>query len=216
KKYRYNKNSENYIIVQTKTEKLIQIIKGSKSFYCHYLDIKSDGTIDEKSIIGSDIDIDTLKKSGKDYRINFNAVKKAELFCERCIHILSLKILNNDKIFYPVESIEKEEFEKFFERVKFYKYSPEGQKKHISLKESIKMLGKQKIFFIILRTLTFIFMGASIASQNFEINKLSITAIMICQIAMMIFYCMYSGYFTIKDVKRGETDNNIYIPVSRI
>lgn len=212
RKYKYNKlnNSSNYIIVQTKTGKPIQIIKGSKSFYCHYLNIKSDGNIDEKSVIGSDIDIDKMKKSGKDYRINFNAVRKAELLCERCMHILSLKILNNDKIFYSVESIEKEEFEKFFEGVRFYKYSLEGRQKHISVKESIKMLGTQKIFFIILRTLTFISMGASIASRNFEMNKISITAVMVCQIAMMIFYCMYSEYFTIKDVKRSEPENNIY------
>lgn len=215
--------NDNCIIVHSKTGKVIQIIKGKRSLYFHYLDVNTkNGKIYKNSLITDYTNIDEVKKyNSKDYRINYVSIKKAVFSCEkvqnirtiRKIGVLILKLKNQDKFFYPISDLSKDKFKSIFEKSKSYEYKSDENLKRITIKEAILRLENPKIFYIILRTVTLLFGGSIfifIPHTSFSVHRILVTAFIMCQFAMMILYCLYSD-FSIRDLKKYETDKqNIY------
>lgn len=210
---------ENFLIVQTKTGKVIQIIKGRKSLYFHYLEVNTkNGEICKDSLITDYTDIDEVKKyNPKDYRINYVSLKKVTFSVEQSvtkIGVLNIRLKNQEKIFYPVSDVSKDKFENIFSNSKSSEYSLNESFKRVTPEEVLKNLDKQKIFFIILRTVTLIFGGAIfifINHTSFSVHRILVTAFISGQLAIMIFYCFHSDKFKIRDLKKYETGKqNIY------
>jgi len=222
------------LIVQSKTGKVIQIIKGKRSLYFHYLDVRyfdknmKNGEINKNSLIHDYTNIDEIKKyNSKDYRINYVSLKKISFSSEviesiHTIHkidVLMLKLKNQDKIFYPLSDLSEDKFKNIFGRAKSYEYNSDENFKRITIKEAIDRIPKHKIFYIILRMIT-LFFGGSIfifmPHTSFAVHRILLTAFTLCQLFIMILCCLYSD-FSIRDLKKYETDKqNIFSPEPNI
>lgn len=206
------------ILAQTAQGKPVQIIPGKQGLYVHYLETTPDGReILPKSRLTEYRYIDSMKKPRHDYRMHYTSVQNAECWCMRfpespcegfftVTGILKIQQKRYAKLFYLCDDSSEEKLRRLLSPLKKLKFHRERPTESMGAWELFRKVDKQRKIWLAIRTFCWLAIVLSISgiAPDFEMQRIFMTAAIGSVLAAMLFFCIFSGTFTIRDYHRHD------------
>lgn len=206
------------ILAQTAQGKPVQIIPGKQGLYVHYLDTTPDGReILPESRLTDYRYIDGMKKPRHDYRIHYTSVQNAECWCMRfpespcegyftVTGILKIQQKRYAKLFYLCDDSSEEKLRRLLSPLKKLNFHQERPTESMGAWELFRKVDKQRKIWLAIRTFCWLAVVLCISriAPDFEMQRIFMTAAIGSLLAAMLFFCIFSGTFTIRDYQRHE------------
>ncbi len=206
------------ILAQTTQGKPVQIIPGKQGLYVHYLDTTPDGReILPESRLTNYRNVDSMKKPRHDYRIHYTSMQNAECWCARfpespcegyfmVTGILKIQQKRYAKLFYLCDDSPEEKLRRLLSPLKKLKFHRERPTESMGAWELFRKVDKRRKAWLVLRTFCWLAIVLSISgiAPDFEMQRIFMTAAIGGVLAAMLFFCIFSGTFTIRDYHRHD------------
>ncbi len=206
------------ILAQTAQGKPVQIIPGKQGLYVHYLETSPDGReILPESRLTEYRYIDSMKKPRHDYRMHYTSMQNAECWCMRfpespcegaftVTGILKIQQKRYAKLFYLCDDSSEEKLRRLLSPLKKLKFHRERPTESMGAWELFRKTDKQRKAWLAIRTFSWLAVVLSISgiAPDFEMQRIFMTSAIGSVLAAILFFCIFSGTFTIRDYHRHD------------